>query len=138
MPAWTTTADVVAALGPSAAPPVDDDWLVAAVGAANAAAYRKRAAAGYTDPADPDAPAPSDDVAYGTTLWAVALWRERGSTDGFSSYTELDTFTPTGGSWGQIKRLLGIGRAQVDTALVDLTNPSPAVLRVLRRRGWVR
>jgi len=114
---WTTPTMVAAALGPGAAPPADDAYLAACCDAANAAAYRKRAAAGYVDPPEPDAPAPSPDVGFGTTLWAVALWRERASTDGYGSFEDLGSYTPTGGSWGQIKRLLGIGRGRVDAPL---------------------
>lgn len=129
---------VVDALGPTAAPDVDDDWLAATVAAANAAAYRKRHAAGYDDPDDPAAPAPTPDVALGATLWAVALWRERATVDGYSSYQGLETFTPTGGSWGQVRRLLGIGRGQVDTP-ASLTADASNVVALRRRpptRWW--
>lgn len=133
--AWTTPAAVVTALGPSAAPPGDDAQLVAAVDAANAWCYRKRREAGYDDPADDDAPAPSPDIAYGATLYAIALWRERATVDGYPSFTDLAEFTQPGGSMGQVRRLLGIGRAAIDAppsgdALV-------ARLRARRRlAGW--
>ena len=126
---WTTPADVVLALGPSAAPPVTDAYLGQAVAAANAWAYRKRAEAGYDDPPEPDAPAPSPDVGFGTTLYAVALWRERASTDGYPSFSDLADFTPVGGSLGQIRRLLGIGRAAVDS-------PDAAYAATYGRRRW--
>lgn len=133
--AWTTEAMVRAALA-SAAPPPGDATLTLCVDAANAASFRKRAAAGYTDPDDDDAPAPSPDIAMGATLWAVALWRERASTDSYPSFEELGTYTPTG-SWGQIKRLLGIGRAVTDAAGLD--DASLAWLRTRRRRrAWSR
>lgn len=130
--AWTTPADVVLALGPGAAPPADDAWLARAVDAANAWSYRKRAEAGYDDDDATGAPAPSPDVAYGATLYAVALWRERAAVDGYPSFSDLADFTPPGGSMGQIRRLLGIGRAAVDAP------PTPATLRVLRRGPWMR
>jgi hypothetical protein len=133
--AWTTIEQVGRALGTGVA---TDDYLADCVAAANAAAYRKRAEAGYTDDDDPAAPAPSPDVAMGATLWAVALWRERSSTDGYRSFDDLSGFQPTGGSWSTIKRLLGIGRAAVDGLPVDA-----ATARLLGRRrraarvvGW--
>ena len=134
--AWTTPALVVLALGPSAAPAVDDAYLALAVDAANAWAFRKRLEAGYDDDDTDGAPAPSPDVAYGTTLQAIALWRERASVDGYPSFSDLSDFAPPGGSRGQINRLLGIGRA-----VVDAPYPAEVVARVRRapwaiRRGW--
>jgi hypothetical protein len=134
--AWTTAGLVAEALGPSASPAPDDPYLATTVAAANAAAYRKRAASGYLDDSADQAPAPSPDVGFGTTLWAVALWRERASTDGYGSFEDLAAYQPTGGSWGTIKRLLGITRAQTDTPDVDA-----AVLeawRTRRRKAWSR
>jgi hypothetical protein len=133
--AWTTPAKVVAALGTQgAAPPADDPYLVDVVAAANAASYRKRRAAGYVDPADDGAPAPSPDIGMGATYWAVALWRERSSTDGFGSFEDLAAFMPTGGSWATIRRLLGIGRARVDYP----ADPEAAAYLVRRRRRTLR
>lgn len=133
MPAWTTPAAVIAALGPSAAPDETDPWLVQCVAAANAAAFRKRLEAGYTDDATDNAAAPSADVALGTTYWARDLWRERQSTDSFAGYEDLAAFQPTG-SWGQIKRMLGIGRAQTDRP-ADLSAEQLERIR-RRRRRW--
>lgn len=107
---WTDIAAVKAALGPSTPIP-DDGWLDQCVAAANAAAYRKRVEAGYTD--DPDT-APDAAVAVGTTMWAVALWRARSATDGYASFEDLSAYTPALSSWGEIRRMLGIGRAAVD------------------------
>jgi len=109
--AWTDATRLQRALGPSV---TLDDYADDCVAAANAWAWRKRHEAGYDDPDDTAAEAPSPDVAYGTTLYAVALWRERASTDGYPSFDDLSTYAPTGGSLGQIRRLLGIGRAAVD------------------------
>lgn len=112
MVAWTTPAQVVAALGTGA---VDDPYLEACCDASNVWCFRKRLEAGYTDPAEDDAPAPSADVAMGATLYAVALWRERASVDGYSSFQEVGAWSPTGGSAGQINRLLGVPKAGTDT-----------------------
>lgn len=131
--AWTSPTIVATALGnPGAA---GDPYLANCCDAANAAAYRKRKAAGYTDPGDDGAPAPSPDIAMGATQWAVALWRGRVSTDGFASFDDLQSFAQTFGTWPEIKRLLGIGKGQIDRLPADVhVNP----LRHLRRRWVIR
>lgn len=128
--AWTDETQVQAALGPSVVF-AGDPYAGAAVDAANAWCFRKRVEAGYLDDATDGAPAPSPDVAFGATLYAVALWRERAATDTYPSFQQFDTFTPAGGSLGQIRRLLGIGRAAVDA---PLTVPQVNLLRRGRRR----
>jgi len=135
MVAWTTPDLVADALGPGAG----DDFLVspyalACVDAANEVCYRKRMEAGYVDPPDPLAPAPGPDVAMGATLYTVALWRERASTDGYASFEDLTSYTPTGGSWGQVKRLLGIGRAQTDGPLTPVDLDAVRAAAASRRR----
>jgi hypothetical protein len=136
MVAWTSPSLVADALGPGAGDSfLTDPYSGQVVAASNAVCFRKRAEAGYVDPPDPTASAPSEDVAMGATLYAVALWRERASTDGYPSFEDLSSFTPTGGSWGQVKRLLGIGKAQVDTPLTA-TELVEARRRVLARR-WL-
>lgn len=112
---YTTVARVQAALGPSVAFATDP---VAAdvVDAANALVTRKREANRYVD-VDPDVDPAYADVVHGATLYAVALWRERQSAETFVSFDELDGNVTVGGSWGQIKRLLGIPRGHVDTPM---------------------
>ena len=112
---WITAADVTVALGATTV--IDVAWLDQVVPAADAWAQRKRSEAGYTD--DP-AIAPSSDVKLGAVLYAVALYRERASADSFASFDELAAGPVVVGAMGQIKRLLGIGRAAVD-APVSLT-----------------
>ena len=121
---WTDAPRVARALGPGAA---DDPYVADCVDAANAWAPRKRAEAGYADDVDV---APSADVALATTLYAVALYNERGSTDSHASFTDLATFAPVG-TMGQINRLLGIGKAQVDLVPAD---PVPYTGRAYTRR----
>jgi len=126
---WTTTDLVAAALGnPTLA---TDPYLSGCVDASNAWCYRKRMAAGYDD--DPDV-SPGPDVTMGATQYAVGLWRERASTDGYPSFTDLGAYGPTGGSMGQIRRLLGIGRGRVDA------DPDDTALAARRRHpaGWPR
>lgn len=124
---WTDAAAVTRALGIAAGDPYIDD----VVAAANAWAPRKRAEAGYLAadgfPEDVTV-APSEDVALGTTLYAVALYNERGATDSHASFQDLSGFVPATGSLGQINRLLGVGRAAV-----DLPPPEPAPMAARRR-----
>lgn len=125
---WVTVDQVKAALGLDPADVTDDDWLTQVTAAANELCTRRRVTAGYIDP-DP----PEDDAAkLGTTLYAMSLYRERGATDGFASMAELGTFVPAGGSWGQIQRLWGVNRPQVDY-------PDPTAVDPVgrRRRGWL-
>lgn len=130
---WTDPAAVARALGdPGAA---DDPYLVECVDASNAYCYRRRQNAGYTDP--PDGPAPSPDVALGATVYAVDLYRARGSADSFQSFAELDQQATTGGSWATIRRLLGIGRAAVDTPYDPVVTPFTRYRRHPSARGGV-
>ena len=116
---WCDTDSVQRLLGPSVAF-TDDPAAVDVVDAANAWARRRRAAAGYIDDPTP-APAPSADVAMGAGLYAVALWRERASTDSFQSFGDLNVFAAGTGSSTRINQLLGIGRAAVDHRPADDT-----------------
>ena len=115
MPAWTDETAVLRALGPDSGAD-DDPYLTDVVDAANAYAWNKRREAGYVDPdtVDGDAPAPNAAVALGTTTFAVDLYRARGSGDSGASFAEVDGFVATYGGWPTVRRLLGIGRAQVD------------------------
>ena len=123
---WTDEAKVLEALGLTVA----DPYVGQAVAGANAWAPNKRREAGYRaedgSPEDPDV-APNDAVALGATLYAVALYNERGATDSHASFTELAGYTPTG-TMGQINRLLGIGRAAVDPP------PAPDTVTAARLR----
>lgn len=112
--AYTDTVAVGRALGSSV---VTDGYLTDCVGAANATCSRKRLEAGYVD-VDPVPPATwPADVVMGATLFAVALWRERASADGYQSFDELAGSVLVGGAWPQIKRLLGIPKGRVDTPM---------------------
>jgi hypothetical protein len=111
-PTWVSKADVEDWLGFTVTvPSSDDDLLTICVAAANAYAYRKRAEAGYFDGSV--STVPSQDVRLGTIMYAGALYRERGSIDQFASFDPLATGTVTGGSMGQIMRLLGVNRPAV-------------------------
>jgi hypothetical protein len=111
-PTWVSKADVEDWLGFTVTVPSgDDDLLTICVAAANAYAYRKRAEAGYFDGSP--STVPSQDVRLGTIMFAGSLYRERGSIDQFASFDPLATGAPTGGSMGQIMRLLGVNRPAV-------------------------
>jgi hypothetical protein len=122
---WITAADVAGAVGIPPAAAGDDAWLGAVTDAANAWAFRARATAGYAD--DPTV-APGDDAHLGTVLYAMARYRDRGSVDAPASFAELDGGTAaTGGTWAEIRRLLGIPKAATDApAVVAVAAPTPA------------
>jgi hypothetical protein len=105
---WITKSAVEIALGYV---PAGDDatYLTTCTNAANAFAFRRRKAAGYFDSLTTS---PSGDVTLGTTLYAMALYRERGSVDSFASFQDM-TITAAPGTMGQIMRLLGVNRSQV-------------------------
>ena len=109
-PTWIDVDDVEVALGYSpAALSVDEAYLQEATDAANCWAYRKRREAGYID--NPTV-APCKASKLGTTLYAMTLFRERGSVDSFASFQDM-TITAAPGTMGQIMRLLGVNRSQV-------------------------
>ena len=108
-PTWITSSDVEEFLGISAATANDTAYIATCVGAASVFAYRRRSEAGYHDNADA---APNDAVKLGTTLYAAALYRERGSIDSFASFDQMGGATPFG-SFARIMQLLGINRPQV-------------------------
>ena len=106
---WTTSGNVTEFLGIAAATANDTAYIATCVAAANAWAFRKRVEAGYTDLATTS---PSSDVTLGTTLYAAALYRERGSIDSFQTFEAMTPAT-TGFNMGRIHQLLGINRSQV-------------------------
>jgi len=108
---WITSADVLSWLGIATATANDTAFVTVCTEAANALAYRRRRAAGYTDALTP---APSADVKLGTTMMAGNLYRQRGAAGGesFMSYESMQA----GGSplaMGDILRLWGVNRPQV-------------------------
>lgn len=107
---WIIPDDVAAVLGIDPTDPQDQQWLVDATDASIAFCQRRRRSSGYFDDIDV---VPSADVKTGTVLYAVALYRERGSVESFASF---DGFSappvPTGGM-GQVLRLLGVHKPAV-------------------------
>ena len=91
-------------------PSADLDVATMALGAANAFAYRRRQEAGYWDS---PTTVPSLDCKLAAVQYAAILYRERGSTEAFASFDPLATGGPVTGNYGQILRLLGVGKPQV-------------------------
>lgn len=91
-------------------PSAELDVATMAVGAANAFAYRRRQEAGYWDS---PSTVPGLDAKLGTVQYAAILYRERGSTEAFASFDPLATGGSVTGNYGQILRLLGVGKPQV-------------------------
>jgi hypothetical protein len=91
-------------------PSADLDVANMALAAANAFAYRRRQEAGYWDS---PTTVPDGAAKLGTVQYAAILYRERGSTEAFASFDPLATGGPVTGNYGQILRLLGVGKPQV-------------------------
>lgn len=108
-PTWATPADVADALGGTA--DASDTFLIACTDAANAYAWRRRDEAGYMD--DP-AVSPGPDATMGVTVYAVALYRERGSVDSYASFEQFGAGAVPQSTFGQVNRLLGVPRGQCD------------------------
>lgn len=106
---WITTSNVTEWLGITSATANDTAFITTCVSAANAWAYRRRQAAGYSDSLTTS---PSGAVTLGTTMYAASLYRQRGALDSFASFEGMGNPIPTL-SHGEIMRLLGINRAQV-------------------------
>jgi hypothetical protein len=87
----------------------DADYLDQCVRAANCFAYRRRKNAGYKD--NPTAPS-CESSKLATILLAGALFRQKGSVDGFQSYQDM-SITAATGNYGEVMKLLGVNRAQV-------------------------
>ena len=108
---WIVAQDVLDWLGVAPATANDTLFVTACTGAANALAFRRRRAAGYTDSLST---VPGADVKIGTVMMAGNLYRQRGAAGGesFMSYETMQA----GGSplaMGDILRLWGCNRAQV-------------------------
>lgn len=107
---WADENEVLDWLGIDPATTNDADFVAVCTEAANAFAYRRRRAAGYTDSLTvvPDA-----SVKLGTIQYAGMLYRERGTAgDNFAAFNQFGA-VPITGSMGQIMRLLGINRARI-------------------------
>ena len=105
---WADVADVEDFLGFTAAGS-DLDYLNICVDAANDKAWYWRVSAGYRD--HPNV-SPGSNAKMAVILLAGMLYRQKGSVDGFQSYQDMSINASTG-NYGEVKRLLGVNRAQV-------------------------
>ena len=106
---WVTAAQIEDWLGIGTATAADTTFLTQCASACNAFAFRRRQEAGYID--NPST-SPSGDITLGTIMLGGAYYRNRGSIDQFSSFSDGGAVSVTGLS-GMIKQLLGIDRPQV-------------------------
>ena len=123
--------DVTDALGVAVAGS-DLEHLTRCTDAANAFAYRRRHQAGYVDLEDVS---PGPDVTLGVITYTTALFRERGSADSFASFEAFAAGAVPMSTFGQVLRLLGVGRAAVDG---DPVTAELVASRDRVRRGLVR
>ena len=106
---WTTSALVTEFLGISSATANDTAYIATCVAASNQWCFRRRQQAGYFDS---PTTAPDASIQLGATLFASALYRERGSVDSFQSFETMSVGVPTLTN-GRILQLLGVRRSQV-------------------------
>lgn len=106
---WITNANVTEFLGIAVATANDTAFITSCVSASNAFCYRRRQEAGYFDS---KTTSPGGDVTMAATLYAAAIYRERGSVDSFASFGELNAAMPPA-TMGRILQLLGCNRSQV-------------------------
>jgi hypothetical protein len=105
---WATVDDVLDALG---VPAADSEHLQRCVDAANQFGYRRRAEAGYIDVEDV---APGPDAHMGVIMYAVALYRERGTVDSYATFENYAAGVVPLATHGQVLRLLGVPRPAID------------------------
>jgi len=84
-------------------------FLTQCANAANNFIYLRRQEAGYTDSLTTS---PGTQVTLAVTMYAAALYRQRGSIDQFASFSDMTT-APTTGLSPIIKQLAGIPRPAV-------------------------
>ena len=106
---WIDGNAVAVWLGIDLADADETAFLTQCADAANNFIYLRRQEAGYTDGL---ATSPGTQVTLATTMYAGALYRQRGSVDQFASFSEMGQ-VPTTGLSPIIKQLAGIPRPAV-------------------------
>ncbi len=106
---WIDETDVQEWIGITVATEEEETFLEICAQSSCDFIYRRRQEAGYDDSLSTP---PSESVKLGTTMYAGALYRQRGSIDTFASFDGMSTATITGLS-PIIKQLCGIDRPQV-------------------------
>lgn len=106
---WITATQIEDWLGIGTATSADAAFLTQCASAANNFAYRRRQESGWTDSLSVS---PGGDITLGVVMLGGAYYRQRGSIDSFSSFSDSGAM-PVSGLSGMIKQLLGINRPQV-------------------------
>ena len=106
---WIDGDDVADWLGIALASGTEATFLTQCAESSNNLIFRRRQESGYTDSLTTS---PGPDVTLATTMYAGALYRQRGSISEFSSFSDMGT-APTFGLSPMIKQLAGIPRPAV-------------------------
>ena len=106
---WIDADDIEDWLGIGTATAGDAAFLTICASASSQFAWRRRQEAGYVDSLTT---VPSQDVKLGTIMYGGALYRQRGSLDSLSSFSDMGV-APVNGLSPLIKQLLGIDRPAV-------------------------
>ena len=106
---WINGPAVSTWLGINLADADETAFLTQCADAANNFIYLRRQESGYTDSLSTS---PNSQVTLATTMYAGALYRQRGSVDQFASFSEMGQ-VPTTGLSPIIKQLAGIPRPAV-------------------------
>jgi len=106
---WIDGPDLELWLGIALAGVDESAFLQQCADSANNLIFRRRQESGYTDSLTTS---PGPDVTLATTMYAGALYRQRGAINDFSGFTEMGTPVSTGLS-PLIKQLAGIPRPAV-------------------------
>lgn len=106
---WIDGPDVELWLGIALAGVDESVFLTQCANSANNLIFRRRQESGYTDSLTTS---PGPDVTLATTMYAGALYRQRGSITEFSSFSDMGA-APTFGLSPIIKQLAGIPRPAV-------------------------
>jgi hypothetical protein len=109
-PSWTTSALVLSALGIDVATANDTAYVAKCVSASNFWCWNKRRESNYTDSAST---VPNASVELAATLYAMQLYRERGTSgDAYAGYDGMGNL-PLPVNLSRIMQLLGCSRATV-------------------------
>lgn len=109
-PSWTTSALVLSALGIDVATANDTAYIAKCVSASNFWCWNKRRESNYTDSATT---VPNASVELAATLYAMQLYRERGTSgDAYAGFDGMGNL-PMPVNLSRIMQLLGCSRATV-------------------------
>jgi len=111
--AWITPADVMRAAGISPAATFDVEWLEDVTDAAEVWARNQRVAAGYADDPDAAAEAPNAAVKHGTVLYALNLYRSRGTYGGAAAFEGFGAVELPAPVFAQVLSNLGVPRMAI-------------------------